>query len=260
MKYSHCTQLSIAFIIYSVHARASECLQCTGLLHFFDYIFSFDSIVSNLQYPRECQGELWIIVRGDGLPCGWESWCQMSISFANHRHLARKLSYHWTVNVALCGEKSTSVLSQVWANNLAFLQSALDSGVVPIRGASRRCRIFCGGDSPWLRRLSGVTTHWMAGSLFTYMKWCKSSAMWLQQDVDRTTQRDEQLLGLIAPGAKCRPMDIFGVVQSRLLKVLVRRRHLIPYHTIPPYMRSNLCNAQKLADEVRAYFADEELW
>ena len=139
------------------------------LQHFFDYIFSFDSIVSNLQYPRECQGELWIIVRGDGLPCGGGSWCQMSISFANHGQLARTLSYHWTVNVALCGEKSTSVLSQVWANNLAFLQSALDSGVVPIRGASRRCRIFCGGDSPWLRRLSGVTTHWMAGSLFGYM-------------------------------------------------------------------------------------------
>ena len=36
------------------------------LQHFFDYIFSFDSIVSNLQYPKECQGELWIIVRGDG--------------------------------------------------------------------------------------------------------------------------------------------------------------------------------------------------
>ena len=33
MKYSHCTQLSIAFIIYSAHARASEWLQCTGLLH-----------------------------------------------------------------------------------------------------------------------------------------------------------------------------------------------------------------------------------
>ena len=98
--------------------------------HFFDYIFSFDSIVSNLQYPRECQGELWIIVRGDGLPCGGESWCQMSISFANHGHLAKTLSYHWTVNVALCGEKSTSVLSEVWANNLAFLQSAIDSGVV----------------------------------------------------------------------------------------------------------------------------------
>ena len=83
------------------------------LQHFFDYIFSFDSIVSNLQYPRECQGELWIIVRGDGLPCGGESWCQMSISFANHGHLARTLSYHWTVNVALCGEKSTSVLSRM---------------------------------------------------------------------------------------------------------------------------------------------------
>ena len=215
--------------------------------------FSFDSIVSNLQYPRECQGELWIIVRGDGLPCGGESWCQMSISFANHGHLARTLSYHWTVNVALFGEKSTSVLSQVWANNLAFLQSAFDTGVLPIRGASRRCRIFCGGDSPWRRRLSGVTTHWMAGSLFTYMTWCKSSATWLQQDVDRTTERDEQLLGLIAPGAKCRPMDIFGVVQSRLLKVPLRRRHLIPcvLHLLIFVGRQVTALVRRLAKSVR---------
>ena len=164
----------------------------------------------------------------------------------------------------------------------------------------------------------------MAGSLFTYMTWCKSSATWLQQDVDRTTERDEQLLGLIAPGAKCRPMEKFGVVQSRLLKVPLRRRHLIPcvlhllifvgslgmfsgdllegsnrvlkdiwssfcdrgggagslvsrrikmlrqvnerlflYFEVPRWngtSRSNLCNAKKLADDVRAYFADEELW
>ena len=185
-----------------VHTDGVTVFSQWRLQHLFGYILFFDSIVSNLQYISECQGELWIIVRGDGLPCGGESWSQMSISFANHGHLARTLSYHWTVNVALRGEKSTSVLSEVWANNLAFLQSAIDSGLVPIRGASRRCRIFCGGDSPWLRPLSGVTTHWMAGSLFTYMTWCKSTARWLQQDVDRTTKRDEQLLGLIAPGAQ----------------------------------------------------------
>ena len=72
------------------------------LQHFFDYIFSFDSIVSNLQYPRECQGELWIIVRGDGLPCGGESWCQMSISFANHGHLARTKITLYYLAVAQC--------------------------------------------------------------------------------------------------------------------------------------------------------------
>ena len=199
------------------------------LQHFFDYIFSFDSIVSNLQYPRECQGELWIIVRGDGLPCGGESWCQMSISFANHGHLARTLSYHWTV--ALCGEKSTSVLSQVWANNLAFLQSALDSGVVPIRGASRRCRIFCGGDSPWLRRLSGVTTHWMAGSLFSYMTWCKSSATWLQHDVIEVGGQEPWCRAAL----RC---------SGRLMSVCFL------YFEVPRWngtSRSNLCNAQKLA-------------
>ena len=81
---------------------------------------------------------------------------------------------------------------------------------------------------PWLRRLSRVTTHWMASSLFTYMTWCLSTKKWLQQDVDKTTDRDEELLSLIQPGSKFRPMDIFGVVQTRLLKVPTRRRHLIP--------------------------------
>ena len=61
---------------------------------FLTIYFPLIPLFLNLQYPRECQGELWIIVRGDGLLCGGESWCQMSISFANHGHLARTLSYH----------------------------------------------------------------------------------------------------------------------------------------------------------------------
>ena len=38
---------------------------------------------------------------------------------------------------------------------------------------------------------------------------------------------------------------------------------LFLYFEVPRWngnSRSNLCNAQKLADEVRAHFADEELW
>ena len=89
----------------------------------------------------------------------------------------------------------------------------------------------------------------MAGSLFTYMTWCKSSATWLQQDVDRTTERDEQLLGTLV---------------SRRIKMLRQvNERLFWYFEVPRWngnSNSNLCNAQKLADEVRAYFADEELW
>ena len=100
---------------------------------------------------------------------------------------------------------------------------------------------------------SGVTTHWMARSLSTYITWCKYTATWLQQDVDRTTERDEQLLGLIAPGAKCRPMDIFGVVQSRLLKVPLRRRPLIPcvLHLLIFVGRKVTALVRRLAKSVR---------
>ena len=85
------------------------------------------------------------------------------------------------------------------------------------------------------------------------MTWCKSTSTWLQQDVDRTTERDEQLLGLIAPGAKCRPMDIFGVVRSRLLKVPLRRRHLIPcgLHLLIFVERQVTALVRRLAKSVR---------
>ena len=71
--------------------------------------------------------------------------------------------------------------------------------------------------------------------------------------MDRTTERDEQLLGLIAPGAKCRPMDIFGDVQCRLLKVPLRRRHLIPcvLHLLIFVGREVTALVRRLAKSVR---------
>ena len=51
---------------------------------------------------------------------------------------------------------------------------------------------------------------------------------------------------------------------SRRIKMLRQvNERLFLYFEVPRWngtSRSNLCNAQKLADEVQAYFADEELW
>ena len=55
-----------------------------------------------------------------------------------------------------------------------------------------------------------------------------------------------------------------GTLVSRRIKMLRQvNGRLFLYFEVPRWngnSRSNLCNAQKLADEVRAYFADEELW
>ena len=55
-----------------------------------------------------------------------------------------------------------------------------------------------------------------------------------------------------------------GTLVSRRIKMLRHvNERLFLYFEVPRWngnSRSNLCNAQKLADEVRAYFADEELW
>ena len=55
-----------------------------------------------------------------------------------------------------------------------------------------------------------------------------------------------------------------GSLVSRRIKMLrqVNERRFL-YFEVPRWngtSRSNLCNAQKFADNVRAYFADEELW
>ena len=51
---------------------------------------------------------------------------------------------------------------------------------------------------------------------------------------------------------------------SRRIKMLRQvNERLFLYFEVPRWngtSRSNLCNAQKLVDDVRAYFADEELW
>ena len=55
-----------------------------------------------------------------------------------------------------------------------------------------------------------------------------------------------------------------GSLVSRRIKMPRQvTEHLFLYFEVPRWngtSRSNPCNAQKLADDVRAFFADEELW
>ena len=55
-----------------------------------------------------------------------------------------------------------------------------------------------------------------------------------------------------------------GSLVSRRIKMLRQvNERLFLYFEVPRWngtSKSNLCNAQKLGDDVRAYFADEELW
>ena len=57
---------------------------------------------------------------------------------------------------------------------------------------------------------------------------------------------------------------IVVIARTRCIKMLRQvNERLFLYFEVPRWngtSRSNLCNAQKLADDVQAYFADEELW
>ena len=264
------------------------------LQHFFDYIFSFDSIVSNLQYPRECQGELWIIVRGDGLPCGGESWCQMSISFANHGHLARTLSYHWTVVQAILHRSGCHIALQGTAEpdgEETWCLLKVWEDLAPLLGGDMRMHTAVVAMYMLLGDMYG--TMFEEGALQApevaqaFQRWvCPAIRSpyinWMLHDATVTIQAILLIrpygLGMFSgdllEGSNRVLKDIWssfcdrgggaGTLVSRRIKMLRQvNERLFLYFEVPRWngnSRSNLCNAQKLADEVRAYFADEELW
>ena len=111
-------------------------------------------------------GFLHVIIRGDGVPVGGRTWVQLSIGFANFGRLSRMLPYVWTLAVAVVPENDTVALSWLWRVNLRWIQKFINTGTMEYCGTEYPTRVFLGGDSPWLRHVLGITTHWMVARIW----------------------------------------------------------------------------------------------
>ena len=115
---------------------------------------------------------MFIIIRGDGFPCGSRPWVQLAIGLANHGQRARTLAYNWTVDVALTSEHDIDALREILPKTLEAIKSIINTGWILIREKWCCVPIMVDGDSRWLRKVLGISAYFCIGSIYTYAVWC----------------------------------------------------------------------------------------
>ena len=112
------------------------------------YIGDQRDVLEEMHFPRFRDDHPYVlIVRGDGLPCGARSWCQIACGFANHMQIARTLLYNWTLDLALVSEHETDLVRVLFGETLKKIQQIIDRGYMLLRGFWVRTVVIIGGDS-----------------------------------------------------------------------------------------------------------------
>ena len=149
------------------------------------------------------EGPYVLIVRGDGFPCGSRLWVQLAIGFANHGQKARTLAYNWTIHVALTSEHDIDALRALFSKTLEGIQSIINTGWILIREKWCCARVMLGGDSPWLRKVLGISSSFRMGRVYTYMTWCEVKGKWEDRKWRRSPESDKKLYKLHKKGFDC---------------------------------------------------------
>ena len=84
----------------------------------------------------------------------------------------------------------------------------------PGRG-NLRATVRAGGDSPFVRRMVGLTTHYMCGGWYTEATWDTQSKSWVNTHIELGPERHKSLLADFLAGMP--PIQAAGVVGEPLL-------------------------------------------
>ena len=141
-----------------------------------------------------------LIVWGDGFPCGSRPLVQFAIEFANHGQKARTLAYNWTIDVALTSEHHIDALPAILSKTLEAIQSIIDTGWILIRGKWCRARVMLAGDSPWLRKVLGISSYFHIGSIYTYGMWCNLKVKWEDRKWRLSAKSDKNYINFMRRG------------------------------------------------------------
>ena len=144
-----------------------------------------------------------LIIRGDGFPCGSRPWLQLAIGFANLGQKARTLAYIWTIDVALTTEHNINALRELFSKTLEAIQSIMNTGGILIRQKWCPARVMLRGDSPWLRKVLGISAYLGIGSIYTYAVWCNLNGRWVDRKWRRSPKSDKKIHKLYKRGFEC---------------------------------------------------------
>ena len=161
----------------------------------------------------------------DSFPCGPPSWVQTTIMFANHMAKTRTPGYTWTLDLAICKESDGDVLGALIHGTLSKIQKIIDTGYIVLRTYYVRARVIKGGDSPWLRPLSVLSTFFGVGSVYSFATWCREFQKWCDTDVPRTTKAEKRMRHLDTHGATA--WDTRGCTKEPHLHIDDRHNFLV---------------------------------
>ena len=161
-----------------------------------------------------------LIVRGDEFPCSARPWCQLTVSFDNHRERARSINYTWTLDLSLSSEHNVEALRDLIAHNLGCIQHVLDNGYIVLCGYRVDCGCIVGGDSPWLCHVFGLSVLWGVGSLYTYAMWNAASNQGKHTTTVRSWKGHRIFLKVFHRSRpKATVSDVYRCIRLPLLKV-----------------------------------------
>ena len=104
---------------------------------------------------------------------------QLAIGFANHGQKARILPFFWTMDVALISEHYIHALREICSKTFEVIQSIINTGWILICEKWWVARVMLGGDSPWLRKVLGISACFSIGGIYTYAVWCNLKGKWV---------------------------------------------------------------------------------
>ena len=166
-----------------------------------------------------------LIIRGDGFPCGSRPWVQLASGLANHGQKARTLAYNWTIDVAPTSEHDIDALRAIFSKTLEAIQSIINTGWILIREKWCRARVMLGGDSPWVRKVLGISSYFRIGSIYTYATWCEVKGKWEDRKWRRSPKSDKKLYKLHKKGLHCTTAK--GSVSEPLLHIEERFKFVV---------------------------------
>ena len=81
------------------------------------------------------------------------------------------------------------------------------------------------GDSPWLRKVLGISSFLRIGSIYTYATWCEVKGKWEDRKWQRSPKSDKKLYKLHKKGLECTTAK--GCVSEALLHIEERFKFVV---------------------------------
>ena len=138
---------------------------------------------------------------------------------------ARGLACNWAIDVALTSEHDIDALGEIFSKTLEAIQRIINTAWILIREKWCRARVMLGGNSPWLRKVLGISAYFRIGCIYTYAALCDLKGKWVDRKWRCLAKSDKKLYKPFKKGLNC--TNATGCLSEPLLHIEERFKFVI---------------------------------